>query len=190
MSAIMSSRLAAELDHAFERNGWSAEEVKFLSRGKLLAEVRRVVLGNAEIQITKHIIDCDAAPFVPKGWAVEEHQEGGQFNFKELLVQLSLIEGQQTGTLEGNDIRKELAMELPDKLSLNANVLDYLLAHSEIIPGYWKGKDVFFWGTVYKDSEGDLCVRYLTRYDSKWDWNYRWLGSEWGSKLFAAMRIG
>ncbi len=46
---IMSTRQAAELDHAFERNGWTPAEVKQLSSGGLLAEVRKVVLGTSAI---------------------------------------------------------------------------------------------------------------------------------------------
>jgi hypothetical protein len=40
MSAIMTSRQAAELDHAFERNGWTSGMVKGLSQGDSLTRVR------------------------------------------------------------------------------------------------------------------------------------------------------
>ncbi|HEY4477351.1 MAG TPA: hypothetical protein VJB56_01875 [Candidatus Paceibacterota bacterium] len=62
---------------------------------------------------------------------------------------------------------------------LNANVLDYLLAHPDFIPEWWKGKAVFFWGTIYRNSYGNLCVRYLCFYGDRWDWNYDWLGIDW-----------
>jgi len=39
---------------------------------------------------------------------------------------------------------------------MNANVLDYLLAHPELIPEDWKNKYVFFWGTIYRYSSGGL----------------------------------
>lgn len=46
---IMSARQAAELDHAFERNGWESADVKWLSQGSVLANVRKVKLGSASI---------------------------------------------------------------------------------------------------------------------------------------------
>ena len=45
MSAIMTSRQATELDHAFERNGWTAEMVKKLSKGDVLTTHRKILQG-------------------------------------------------------------------------------------------------------------------------------------------------
>jgi hypothetical protein len=72
----------------------------------------------------------------------------------------------------GNKLRKELA----SKLVLNANVLDYLLAHTELIPEEWKGKYVFFWGTIYLYSGGRLYVRCLYWRGDRWNWDCFWLG--------------
>jgi len=47
---VMSVRQSAELDHAFERNGWTPGDVKRLSIGAMLADVLQVVRGNAEIK--------------------------------------------------------------------------------------------------------------------------------------------
>lgn len=180
----MSSRQAAELDHAFERNGWSPQDVKKLSSGDLLASVRQVVLGHAVIKIVDHVIDCDAAPFVPDGWKVEEHQKGGQLKWDAAALQLFLAEGQQNGNaLEGNKLRKELA----SKPVLNANVLDYLLANPHLIPEDWKGKAVFFWGTVYRFSGGHLCVRYLYWRGARWGWRVSWLVRGWDGDDPAAL---
>lgn len=49
MGFVMTSRQAAELDHALERNGWTAEEVKQLSSGDTLRALRAIVWGQAEI---------------------------------------------------------------------------------------------------------------------------------------------
>lgn len=192
MAFIMSSRLAAELDHAFERNGWSAEQVKQLTSGTFLADVRRVVLGQAEIKITKHVIDCDADPFVPDGWKVEEHQKGGKLTFDASRIELYLSDSQKNRTdIKGEEHRKELA----GKPVLNANVLHYLLAHPELIPEDWKGKDVFFWGTIHRLPDGHVHVSFLTWLNDKWcgSW-YRIDGELWGGPLFrpdhAAMLMG
>ncbi len=50
----MSARQASELDFAFARNGWNAEEVKKLSTGDILSSVREVILGRSEIKPKEH----------------------------------------------------------------------------------------------------------------------------------------
>lgn len=182
---VMSSRQAAELDHAFERNGWSSQEVKLLSSGDLLTSIRQVILGHAAITGVEHIIDCDATPYVPDGWKVEEHQKGGTFKWNATQVELYLTGGQKNGNVvEGNKLRKELA----GKPVLNANVLDYLLARPHLIPEEWKGKYVFFWGTVYRDSDGSLCVRYLYWGGGGWGWSGHWLDCDWDGHDPTALR--
>jgi len=176
---------AHELDMAFDRNGWSAVEVKRLSEGDVLTAVRNVILGHAEIRPIEHVIDCDADPFTSSGWKVEEHKKGGLFKWDPKQVQLHLSSGQQNGKyIEGNKLRKELA----DKPVLNANVLDYLLAHPHLIPEEWKGKYVFFWGTIYRDSGGYFYVRYLYWLGGAWSWSCCWLGGDWSGDSPAALR--
>lgn len=135
----------------------------------------------------KHIIDCDAPPFLPKGWQVEEHRKGGQLEWDEwdpARVQLWLSESQQNGKhIEGNRLREELA----DKPCLNANVLDYLLAHPDLIPEDWKRLCIFFWGTIYCDVDGRLCVRHLLHNGYRWDWHSLWLGYAWNDSVPAAL---
>jgi hypothetical protein len=82
---------------------------------------------------------------------------------------------------------RDLRKELNGKLILNANVLDYLLAHPELIPEEWKGKYIFFWGTIYRDSGGDLSVRYLYWSGSEWNWDYNWLDDDFNSDNPAAL---
>jgi len=204
---VMSARQAAELDHAFERNGWTPAEVKQLSSGGLLADFRQVLLGNATIidrqrfdhikalaeamipQLkTEHLIDLDADPFLPNGWkGVENHQKGDQLTWNKDAQKdaLYLSERQkQSPWLKGHELRKELGK----KPVLSANVLDYLLAHPELIPEEWKGKYVFFWGTIYRDSGDDLCVRCLCWDGGGWRWGLSWLGSDWSGYSPAALR--
>ncbi len=61
------------------------------------------------------------------------------------------------------------------KKVLNANVLEYLLKNPRAIPEEWKGKYVFFWGTIYRRSDGRLYVRCLVWDGSQWYWSYYWL---------------
>jgi len=123
----------------------------------------------------EHLIDCDADPFVPDGWSVEEHKKGGLVKFFDpSKFSLYLSKKQEKGYITGNDLRKELS----NKRVYNANALDYLLAHTEIIPEECKGKAVVFWGTIYRDADGRLSVRYFCWDGSECHWGYDWLDGD------------
>jgi hypothetical protein len=133
------------------------------------------------------IVDCDADPFVPDGWTVEEHRKGGQVDLNNISVELYLSKNQQGGKrIEGNALREELA----DKPVCNAKLLDFNLAHPELIPEEWKGKYILFWGTIYRDSGGFLCVRILYWSDGRWDWSGIRLVAVWGGYYPAAVSAG
>ncbi|MBP7846152.1 MAG: hypothetical protein KA007_01810 [Candidatus Pacebacteria bacterium] len=138
---------------------------------------KKFLRGECEVITTKHIIDTDIASFIPNNWSIEEHRKGGQLEWNPEKISLYLSESQKTGRIVGTDLRKELS-GMP---VLNACVLDYLLANPHLIPEEWKGKCVFFWGTVYRDSNGSLYVRYLYWYGGKWDWSSNWLGHGWNA---------
>lgn len=164
---------ALELEDAAVRLGFTPGEIRALAgRKDLLQLVRQALCGATGIG---PVIDCYADPFLPSGWkGVEYHKKGGQLTLDLSKVHLHLSPNQMNSKyLEGNKLRKELASEPV----LNANVLDYLLAHPELIPEEWRGKCVFFWGTIYRDSYGRLCVRSLYWGGGSWSWDYFWLGS-------------
>ena len=95
-------------------------------------------------------------------------------NGKKLVLHLS--KRQQNGkVIEGYELRKELTKAT----ILNACVLDYLLKHPELIPDSWKGKFIFFWGTIYRHSDGNLFVRYLLWSGDGGYWIYFWLDDDW-----------
>lgn len=175
---------AGELKAAFRRGNWTNAEIKKLSEGDILAQVRQIILGYAEINLIDHVIDCDADPFVPSGWKVIEHKKGGQLKWDPTKISLYLSKKQRDGRVtEGNILRKELE-NMP---VTNANVLDYLLANPHLIPEEWKGKYVFFWGTIYRSSSGSLYVRFLYWFGVWWDWHSHWLGRDWYSSYPAAL---
>lgn len=132
-----------------------------------------------------HIIDCDAAPYVSKGFTVVEHKKGGQFVWDPAKMGRYVAEGQkyrgkfagfieerlhfgwiepareiwEGGGMDGNELLKELESQSV----MNNNVLHYLLYHQELIP-YGMGV-AYFWGTIYRsDADGGLYVRGL-RFD-------------------------
>jgi hypothetical protein len=180
---------AHELALAFGRTGWTNADVKKLSEGETLADIRRVIRGEAKIEAVKHIIDLDADPLVRKGWCVESHVAGGQLEWDSSKVSFYLSETQKSGRIQGHELRKELA----DKDCFNANLLNYLLANPTLIPDEWKkdesGKTryIFFWGTVYRVAAAGLCVPTLCWCDGKWDWGYGSLDNDWDSRSPAAV---
>lgn len=138
----------------------------------ILAEARKQAFD----VVGEHIINLDADPYVPGEWKVEEHKKGGQLNWDTVKINLYLSQSQQNGKyVQGHKLRKELA----NQPVLNANVLDFLHAHPELIPKEWKGKRVYFWGTIYSDSLGILYVRCLYFREGRWRWNYRWFDFDW-----------
>jgi hypothetical protein len=135
-------------------------------------------------------IDCDASPLVPDGWSVLEKDQlpnrvKGIFTWDPTKVSLYLSKKQKGDKyLVGNDLRKELA----NKPTLNASLLDYLWAHPELIPEDWKGKAVFFWGTIYRHWEGRLYVRYLYWHGGLWECHYFLLDDGFYSSYPALVR--
>lgn len=181
--------LMLELGHGLKRNQFNRAQIKKLSEGELLAQVRLLVLGQAKIEVIKHVIDLDADPHLPNDWKVEEHKKGGQFEWDPAKVKFHLSKNQTDGkSIEGNKLRKELAEEPV----FNANLLDYLLKNPLLIPDEWKKDEqgntryIFFWGTIYRNSVGRLCVRYLFWGGDEWVWDYDWLGDDWGARNPAA----
>ena len=117
---------------------------------------------------------------------MEQHQQGDSFTWDPAQVQFYLSELQRKEKgIEGNELRKELK----NKPVLNANVLDYLLAHPYLIPEEWKGRTryIFFWGTIYRGSRG-VHVRYLELNDGRLSWSSSWIGSDWHVDSPAALR--
>jgi hypothetical protein len=133
-----------------------------------------------------HVIDLDANPVIPNGLTVEGHQKGGQFKWDAAKVALFLSKEQQNGKrIEGKKLRTELA----ERPVFNANLLDYLLKHPHLIPEEWKGKYIFFWGTIYRNSSGSLGVRCLYWHGGSWHWHDSyWLDSDWYGDYPAALR--
>ena len=127
------------------------------------------------------LVDCNVAPFVPEGWTVVENRQCGKVRPDD--ADLYMSEKQKNGPVSGNEFQKKLA-DLP---VLNAAMLDWYLAHPERIPETWKGKLVFFWGTIYRDANGYLFVRVLDWNGDQWNWDGYCLGYDFSSSDPAAV---
>lgn len=119
-------------------------------------------------------INTDLQPKIRyDGWTIESHKKMGKIEWKE--PELYLSEKQKNGYIEGTDLRKKLE----DKPVLNARVLDYLLDYPDLIPESWKGKYVYFWGTIFRSADGRLYVEYFFCHGGRWYWDFNWLDLGW-----------
>lgn len=117
---------------------------------------------------------------VPKGynWTIEETNDTKLFDPKSL--KLHFEPEQKESYIEGNKLRKRMKGK-----GMSANVLDYLIGHPKLIPEDWKEDDkgntryIYFWGTVYRDSDGDLYVRFVFWGGGGWVSGCDWLGGGW-----------
>ena len=174
-----------QLMEALEKDGWTPEDVTRLGQFQNLSGIRAVIRGHAEVKEVEHLINLDAPPFCPEGFEVVEHNKGGVLRWNSSKVGFYLSPRQQEGKwLKGTELREELK----DQPTLNANLLDYLLVHPNLIPEEWKGKYIFFWGTTYRGPYGFLFVRYLEWNGGQWFWDFYWLGSAWYSADPALVR--
>lgn len=108
-------------------------------------------------------------PLIPYvGWTIGEDNSTTSFDPNDLVLHVE--PEQKKGTITGTVLRERMKGK-----GVSAAILDYLLKHTKLIPEEWKGKYVFFWGTIYRNSDGNLYVRYLYWNDSRWNWGYDWL---------------
>ena len=188
---------------AFRRHGFTHDDIRTLSEGNFLIDVRKVIRGTSKIMKNEDYVDCDSVPSMPEGWMVEEHKKGFFMRFDSTKISFFLSKKQKTGIC-GYDLRLPLALsdeykkrrgirghdlrqELSNKLVMNANLLDYLLLHPDLIPEEWSEKNIFFWGTIYRDENNRLCVRYLCKTGIGWHSSFCFLDDYFASDDYAAV---
>ena len=138
---------------------------------------------------TNSVLNFNTDPHIPDDLSIHpEDQIGSRMTGSWKLgldkIGLHLDAGQQGGkTIVGHELKKQLE----GQRVFPAHVLDYLYEHPQMIPEVWKGKAVFFWGTIYRDSGGNLYIRYIEWNDGGWDYGYNWLGNEWSGRNPSAM---
>lgn len=110
-----------------------------------------------------------------KGWTIESHTPVGEVDLSKVVFHLE--PEQKEGSIKGEVLRERLK----GKKCLDGALLDYLFEHKELIPDSWKKDEegntryIFFWGTIYRDFDGFLCIRYLCWNGGGWRWFLRWL---------------
>jgi len=174
---------AVQLIKRLEENGFDPGYLDKLGKFGNLAGFRNVLDGLAEIKMIEHLVNCNETPFIPDGWSILPEEEQlpnrirGLYKLDITKVKLHLVKEQTRGSVGGNELRKKLKGEPV----LPANILDFLLKkeNQHLIPQEWKGKAIFFWGTIYRHFEGHPLVRCLCSSGGEWDWRDAWAGGFW-----------
>jgi hypothetical protein len=135
---------------------------------------------------TPQLIELDAATIPHPGLTVIEHRGSGTFPLNAGGIALWSAREQTTDAyLSGYDLRRRLRT----KPVLNANALDSVLKHPRLIPSEWKNKQIYFWGTIYRDLDDEQCVRYLYAPYETWTWGCSSLAERFYDTHLAALRL-
>jgi hypothetical protein len=106
------------------------------------------------------LVDLDADPFVPDGWQLVDHCRGGTFAWDLSKIGLYLAPEQKSGSSVLGYELLEILRQGPH-VPFNANLVDFILANTHLIPD----PEIFCfscaWGTRYKNRDGQECVRGL-----------------------------
>jgi hypothetical protein len=117
------------------------------------------------------------------GKVVLEKRADGNLYANGVKVIRRILPNQQNGRMiQGHRLRKELEGEQV----LSACFLDALFANKKFIPEEWKTGVTYFWGTVFHDVAGKLCIKCLFWNGYQWRWSYGWLANEWLEEEYAA----
>lgn len=145
-------------------------------------EFVRFLENGGRVQVGPNpILDFDTDPHIPEGWSIHPEDQiasrlTGRWELDVSKIGLHLDAGQKDGkATKGHGLKPRLE----GQPVFPAHVLDHWIAHPDTIPEALKGKLLFFWGTIYRGSDGDLCVRCLDWDGGRWRWDYRWLDSRW-----------
>lgn len=153
-------------------------------------------MENENLTLAKHVIDLNAAPSIPSNhphWKVKEHIKGGHYVWDSAKVELTLHPGQRTFALSGTKLSKAFA-KMP---VFNANLLDHLLKHQELISDEWSKNEkeesnrIIFWHTTYVDHNSNgLYVRLMVKIHSRWYEDYICINSgySFGIKMPTLMK--
>jgi len=174
MSSKYSIDSMKELADALEKAKYSDEALERLQKSDLKRYLD-VLYDVAEIKNIRHVIDCDAIPFVEETSKIEKHRRGGQWEFNP--CQVSLYSSKETSDAE-------IFEDFNNKPALNANVYDYLLKHPDIIPASWIRNCVCFWGTIFScENRETRYVRALYHTRGEWVGSYFTLNSSSGVNI-------
>ncbi len=190
---VMSSRQAAELDHALGRNGWTPEDVKLLSAGTTLADILQVLCGNAEIKYCEVFHETGELtikiPTLPRPTLKEIQErflgvrsiERDSSPTKELTLKLVTVLREGENSIGGKEYECRIAPKQDIVLGYQQAV--WLEEHQDEFPEFMAllGKIyIDFSGLVVASGGGGRSVFCLGRRGGRWCLRCGWLGSDFG----------
>lgn len=111
-------------------------------------------------------IDCNIPAYLPdQTWSIDTISRKGRFEYTPQTAKLINL------TEKRSLIKTAILADRMKHDACPAQLLDYLLAHQDIIPVEWQSKTIIFTGTLYHDSTGLECYRTMYYDGSTWDWN-------------------
>lgn len=126
-------------------------------------------------------ITFDPVAFLGKGWIIEEQDERSlaltEIDLSKVQLETCLQEGE--ASIQGEDKLKRLKQA--GHIRLDARFFMGLWKNPKLIPDAWKGKIIYFDGTVLRRQSGSRHVLYLYWGGRQWHWNYGWLGCQWNA---------
>lgn len=133
--------------------------------------------------------DFHKSPNIPSGWSILESDQifsrlRGKWSLNSHDQYLHLTSCQrrsQSRSAKGTVIRAELEGEIV----VPANQLDFYLRNPDLIPEDWRGKEIVFWGSIFRDENNELCVRYLVWEGLTWRPKKRLLTQTFGIYSYA-----
>lgn len=189
---VMSARQSAELDHAFERHGWTPADVKWLSSGDTLAEVLQVRRGNAEIKYRDSFRETGEFTFqIPalKRPTLEELQKEDPWiasierdTSPEGPVTLKLVTVLRSGedSIGGEKYEQRLAPVTNDALGYQQR--NWLIDNQDKVPARVRGKFyIDFPGIIVVNRDGYRHIPFAHGSGVCWYRHWGWLGSRFYS---------
>lgn len=146
---------------------------------------------NFVIDVAQHVINFDASakmPFAGASLSERDYAITGDvaFNPSEWIAKNELKDGETYIT--GHEFLKRL--KAGKKVLPNSNMINWLVEHQnelgvkEFLEQY-KGKVLYAFGDIFRDSDGDLCVRCAIWDGDAWVSSCYWLGLTFVEHLLA-----
>lgn len=133
----------------------------------------KVIHRTHHIVRIKYIIDGDADAHFPtdppNGLKIHLHQKHGKLNWHHDVI--SYDHDEPRSRTMNFKYGNEVLAKFEEKTLPNANAVAFYLKHPWLIPEEWKGQIIYFFGTIYIDSDGKLYAWCLKWHPDKNVWS-------------------
>ena len=188
--SVMSARQAAELDFSFERNGLSAEDVKWLSSGSVLADILNVRRGLAEIKPIDFTLQIPALSRMETAKLLKKYGMKSVVDnspTEAVTFSLEMVLTDQEDWITGERFEGRVT----GKPSLGLSQALWIIEHQDELPAWFKallGKVwIAFTATVAVGSDGFRRFPHLYQGGERWSLDWSWFGHGVGQSVRLAV---